>query len=82
MSKRLQVVVSDEEYRAITRVAAQRGVPVAEVVRDSLRRTLPGDEAPDPNMRIALVLGFARFAGPTGDIDRILTEVEKGREAT
>lgn len=29
--------------------------------------------------RIAAVLRFARFAGPTGDIDQLLTEIERGR---
>lgn len=28
--------------------------------------------------RIAAVLNLARFAGPTGDIDQILAEIERG----
>ena len=29
--------------------------------------------------RIAAVLRFARFSGPTGDIDQLLAEIERGR---
>ena len=29
--------------------------------------------------RIAAVLRFARFIGPTGDIDQLLSEIERGR---
>ena len=32
-----------------------------------------------PEERIAAVLRFARFAGPTGDIDQLLSEIERGR---
>lgn len=79
MSKRLQVVVSDEEYQAVAETAKRRGVPIAEVVRDSLRRTLPDDDDAPPEQRIAAVLQFARFAGPTGDIDQVLEDIEAGR---
>jgi hypothetical protein len=50
-------------------------------VRDSLRRTLAEEKAAsDPEVQIAAVLRFARFAQPIGDIDQILEEVERGRE--
>jgi hypothetical protein len=49
------------------------------LVRESLRRTLVEEEAPDPEQQIARVLRFARFQGPTGDIDEILAEIERGR---
>ena len=29
--------------------------------------------------RVAAVLRFARFSGPTGDIDQLLAEIERGR---
>ncbi|MDE2695904.1 MAG: hypothetical protein OXH97_05235 [Chloroflexota bacterium] len=32
-----------------------------------------------PEQRIAAVLRFARFSGPTGDIDQLLDEIERGR---
>ena len=79
MSKRLQVMMADDEYRALARVASRRRTSVAEVVRDSLRRTVAEGAEPDPERRIAAILTFARFAGPTGDIEQVLQEIERGR---
>ena len=79
MSKRLQIVMPDDEYRAVASAARRRGKPVAQVVRESLRRTVAEEAEQDPDRRIAAVLRFARFAGPTGDIDQILAEIEAGR---
>ena len=79
MSKRVQVVMPDDEYRALARAARRRGRPISQIVRQSLRRTLAEDSDVDPEHRIAAVLRFARFSGPTGDIDEILAEIERGR---
>ena len=79
MSKRLQVLIPDDEYRAIVTAARRRGEPVARLVRESLRRTVMEASDPDPDRRIAAVLRFARFSGPTGDIDQLLREIEEGR---
>lgn len=79
MSKRLQIVMADDEYRAVVRAARRRGKPVAQLVRESLRRTLAEETERTPEQRIAAVLRFARFEGPTGDIDQILAEIERGR---
>lgn len=79
MSKRLQVILTDDEYRAVARLARKRAQPVAEVVRDSLRHTVAAAAEPAPEDRIAAVLRFARFAGPTGEIDELLAQIEDGR---
>jgi hypothetical protein len=79
MSKRLQVILPDDEFRALTNAARRQGKPVASIVRESLRRTLAEEPELDSEERIARVLRFARFAGPTGDIGQILEEIERGR---
>ncbi len=79
MSKRLQVMMPDDEYRAVADIARRQGKPVSRIVRDSLRRTVAEDLQVAPEQRIAAVLRFARFAGPTGDIDQLLSEIERGR---
>lgn len=79
MSKRLQVVISDDEYRAVERVARRWEQPIAEVVRASLKRTVEEAREPAPEERIAAVLRFARFEGPTGDIASLLADIEAGR---
>ncbi|HEY5477485.1 MAG TPA: hypothetical protein VIK11_12315 [Tepidiformaceae bacterium] len=79
MSKRLQVLLPDDEYRAVADAAQRQGKPVARIVRESLRRTLAEETDLEPEQRIAAVLRFARFAGPTGDIAQLLDEIERGR---
>jgi hypothetical protein len=80
MSKRLQIMLPDDEYEAVTEAARRQGKPVARLVRESLRRTLDEDAEPeDPQHRIAAILRFARFSGPTGDIEEILEDIERGR---
>ena len=79
MSKRLQVVMPDDEYRMVASAARRRGQPISRVVRESLRRSLAEETDLDPNRRIAAILRFARFAGPTGEIDQLLGEIERGR---
>ena len=79
MSKRLQVIMPDDEYRAVADIARRRGKPLSRIVRDSLRRTVAEELQVAPEQRIAAVLRFARFAGPTGDIDQLLSEIERGR---
>jgi hypothetical protein len=69
----------DDEYRAIEDAARAEGKPVASIVRETLRRGLVERKEPDPEVRIATVLRFARFSGPTGDIDEILADIERGR---
>jgi hypothetical protein len=79
MSKRLQIVMPDDEYRAVARAAKIRKKPIAQLVRESLRKTLAEERERPVDERIAAVLRFARFSGPTGDIDEILADIEAGR---
>jgi len=81
MSKRLQVVMSESEFEAVQRAARRRGKRVSELVRESLRRTTAEEVDEDPERRIAAVLRFARYSGPTGEIDDVLAEIERGRES-
>jgi hypothetical protein len=46
------------------------------------KRRDPVGEQPEEDVaeRIAAILRFARFEGPTGDIDELLADIERGRE--
>ena len=79
MSKRLQVIMPEDEFEAIQRAARRRGKRVSELVRESLRRTAAEGVDEDPERRIAAVLRYARFSGPTGEIEDVLAEIERGR---
>ncbi|MBI4820418.1 MAG: hypothetical protein HY791_29395 [Deltaproteobacteria bacterium] len=80
MSRRLQVVMTDTEYRAAARAAKRRGTPLSELVRKGLRRNVAEETEPSAEERLAAILRFARFSGPTGDIDQLLREIETGRD--
>ena len=83
MTGRLQIIMPDHEYRAVADLAARQGTSLSHVVRDSLRRTIAGEQqSTAPEQRIAAVLRFARFAGPTGDVEQLLDEIDRGRALT
>ncbi len=69
----------DDEYQAVADLARRRGESLSHVVRESLRRTVAEGQQASSRQRIAAVLRFARFSGPTGDIDQLLAEIERGR---
>ena len=69
----------DDEYRAAADLARRQGKSLSRIVRDSLRRAVAEEPQVAPEQRIAAVLRFARFAGPTGDIAQMLGEIERGR---
>jgi hypothetical protein len=64
MSKRLQVILDEDELRAIQDIAKQHRTTVAEWVRQALRAA----------RRRAAV----RHQFPTGDIRQMLAEIESG----
>ena len=78
MTKRLQVILSDEELEEIQDVARGERMTVADWVRSALRAARhdrPG--AIDAKLR---ALGEAyRHDFPTGDVDAMLSEIEAGR---
>jgi hypothetical protein len=69
----------DDEYQAIEDAARRAGKPVGRVVRDALRRGLAEQIEVEPETRVAAILRFARFAGPTGGIEQLLADIERGR---
>ena len=78
MAKRLQVIVQDPEYRDILRAARLRRVSIAEWVRQALvqaRRSEPGREAAS---KLDVLRVAARMEFPTGNIDHMLEEIERG----
>lgn len=78
MSKRLQVLVEEDELREIKRVAAARRMTVAEWVRTAMRDARRRQPEAPPERKLAAVRAAARHRFPTGDVDRMLAEIESG----
>ena len=79
MSKRLQVLLPETQYRALSELAAKSEVSVSDIVRSCIEQTLAFASGKSVEARIAAVLKYSRFNGPTGDIEQVLAEIEEGR---
>lgn len=78
MSKRLQVLLDENEFREIRRIARQRGMTVAEWVRTALRDAAREEPLGDKEKKLQAIRAAARHELPTADIDQMLLEIERG----
>ena len=78
MTKRMQVLFDDEEYRGIQRVARECHMTVAEWVRQSLREARMTRQSV-AEAKLRAVDEAARHSFPVGDIETMLREIEAGR---
>jgi len=78
MSKRLQVLFDEAEWREIQGVARRRKTTVAEWVRQALRAARRDEGTGDARHKLEAVRVAARHSFPAGDIDMMLAEIERG----
>ena len=78
MSKRLQVLIDEPEYREIQRAAQAKKMTVAEWVRQVLRAARRRQPQGDIGKKLEVVRAAARHSYPSGDIDQMLSEIEHG----
>lgn len=81
MSKRLQVILKDQEYREIQHVARSRRMSIAEWVRHALELARRGESTGSMGKKLETVRRAARCEYPVADIDRMLGEIEAGYTA-
>jgi hypothetical protein len=81
MSKRLQVLLPDEELLEIQRFAGREHVTTGEWVRRTLREARMRQPGIDPAVRIKAVRRAAQHSFPTADINQMLHEIERGYDA-
>jgi hypothetical protein len=82
MSKRLQVVVRDEDMERYARAADAAGVTLSEWVRQALRVAERERSSGDVEAKLALIKRAASYNFPAEpDIDTLLAEMETGRLA-
>ena len=78
MSKRLQVVMDEDEWTAIEAVAHQQGQTVSDWVRMALRAARRERSTGSVERKLAAIRAAVRHEFPTGDIDQMLAEIEAG----
>lgn len=81
MSKRLQVLVPDEEMSVIQRLARRERLTVGEWVRRALREARTRRPVNGPETKLKAVRRGAEHSFPTGDIEQMLSEIERGYPA-
>ena len=81
MSKRLQVLLPDDEFEELQRASKKEQKTVADWVRESIRTKLEKQLPISPEKRLARILEFSKHHGPTGDIDQLLAEIDTGKDA-
>ena len=78
MSKRLQVLLPDQEMAEIQRCARRERLTVGEWVRRVLREARAHRPANDPETRLKAIRRAAEHSFPTADIEQMLKEIEQG----
>jgi len=82
MSKRLQVLLADEEMADIRLLAQRRHVTVGEWVRQTLREARRHQSVGDPEAKLRAVRRAVAYSTSTSevevDIDQMLREIEQG----
>ena len=78
MTKRLQVLFDDEEYRGIQHVARASHMTLAEWVRQSLRDARRARESVVA-AKLRALDEATRHSFPVGDIETMLREIEANR---
>ena len=78
MSKRLQVLVPEEEMSDIQRLARQDHLTVGEWVRQALRKASQELPATAADTKVAAIRRGAGYSFPTADIEQMLAETELG----
>jgi hypothetical protein len=78
MSKRLQVLLPDQEMLDIQRLAKRERLTVGEWVRRALREARSARPASEPEAKLRSVRRAAKYSFPSADIEQMLAEIERG----
>jgi hypothetical protein len=81
VSKRLQVLLPDQEMTDIQRLAHMERLTVGEWVRRTLREAREHKPVNDPEMKLKAIRRAAELSFPSADIKRMLGEIERGYRA-
>ena len=79
MSKRLQVLLEQKEYKTFQQMAREAGLSLGEWVRKALRKIASDQPRKTPEEKIAAIRRLSKMnLAPSGDIEQMLAEIEKG----
>ena len=74
MSKRLQVLIVEDEYLEIQAIARRRRMTVSEWMRQALRKAMD-DQPGTAEAKLRAIADASRHSFPTADIETMLSEM-------
>jgi hypothetical protein len=81
MSKRLQVLLPDQEMTEIQRLAQSEQLSVGEWVRRALRDAKAARPIADAEKKLRAVRRAAQHSFPTTNIEEMLKDIERGYQS-
>lgn len=78
MSKRLQILLEEDELREIRQAARAQRMTVAEWVRGAMRAARRSAPSVPPERKLAVIRAAMQHSFPTADIETMLSEIERG----
>jgi len=78
MSKRLQVLLDEEEYLKVEELARNDRMTLSEWVRRALRRAGQQEPSVEAGRKLEAVRAAVRYEYPTADIEQMIREIEQG----
>lgn len=78
MSKRLQVLLGEAEYRILERTARRRRTTVSALVREALRELQRSEPTAEPQRKLQVLREAARHEYPAPKLSQMLAEIERG----
>ena len=78
MTRRLQVLLDDDELAEIQELARRRHQTTAAWVREALRLARGSTAYPDAGPKLRAIREAVAHAYPAGEIDEMLSEIERG----
>lgn len=78
MSKRLQVIMPDDEFAELKDLARKQRTTVGEWVRRALRRAAFQESANSPEAKLAALRKAMTYSFPTADIEQMNREIDEG----
>jgi len=79
VTQRLQVLLDDSEFDEIREIARRHRLTVAEWVRQALRLARREEPRYGLEQKLSVLREATLHAYPAGEIDEILSDIERGR---
>jgi hypothetical protein len=78
VSKRLQILLKDPEYREIQLAARARNMSITEWARQALALVRRNEASGSVDRKLEAIRTAVKYEFPTADIDQMLAEIERG----